>query len=537
MGQIKDLYNDLAKNRSQFEMDAARNANYYMDIGNPQTNASGSESSVAADRYQCTDMGKEAVMTMASTINELAFPAKVDWSRLDVMPKLLARDDKPQNSQLVARRQKLEQSRTDQESILAEGTRAMMSLFETYRARSAYITAEQHKLMDGQVVINWQPKDNDGPERIKLFPLKQFAFQWMGNRIVRVIVWESTGKKDADGNDIRLYTEIDYIKDKVFQERDGEDSDSKKEIKDSPKLWIPYYWRQPRAGQSYCEAYCTLFINTMTRLNGLCRASQDIVGICATMIGCVRPSSGLSTDDMKNLTGPNWIELNNPNDVFILQHATQKLGDLQAVYAEIDRIETKIRENFLYGVRGRDPQQEMTATEVRKIIAEIESVRHGIFTSVNDHLQKPTAEALMHLAGIIKTMPDTEFEITPVITTGVAALTSQEAGESLIYIIKSIGEVAPEFLQRIPMGKVFQRLSNSARIDTSDLNPESLQALDLAKMLVAKAQEDPTVIPTIMELVGQFLQDSEKTVEKQEQGAGFLKRIFNNFTGGAQSAA
>ena len=496
MGRIKKAYADLVDARTEYLNNAQFNERFTVMVGNNDDGTS-----YASVRQGMFDtIGTTITRALASTMISILYPPQVYWARLDLERKA--------GKKLT----------TEQLSLLEDGERNMMSLFDAMATKSISFLAFLHSIVGGNVVLHFLKEvkaaaateteaavQGTGPTRTRMFPLTQFVCEregsWMKRLVVREPLFPTTEEEKKDGK--FLYTEIDYINDTVKQEADGDDRGTADEfdgdlIDDKPVQWVMVTNEIPKTGQSYAPAYVDYYITKIMHSNMLARSFQMLVYEAAKLIKGVRPGSGLNPHEMERLQGGAWVEMEE-GDILYPEQTAQLSPGIQYISAEKQQNNAELKTEFMFGLLDRQPQPE-TATLTRQLVSEMNNLGAQFFAHHQDHTQLDIAQALQFITGF--TIKEGEEKVVPRVLTGQSALTRQQEAESMMMIIERLGTFDPAWAAEVPTGKIFQRLSDAFHIDMDDLNPDDVNAFDLLKQLVGLIRDDPQkVLPMIFELL------------------------------------
>lgn len=501
MNEIGKAYERGAGLREPYERQAERNEQFTVAV-----NIGRDGELIDLDRPTLySDIGAVCVESLASVIVAFTFPVNQFFMRY-----YLETTD-PQI-----------RPTTQLGSQLAAGEKRAMAIFDDMRTKSVMGLAVTSALVASQIVVHGQEEDDNGPRRWQAFPLCEHVTEWIDNFNSRIITrrWWRKNPQDKDEKPIPLYTEIDFIRDRVRQELE----DAITEVDNTnPRRWAVIMSQLPIPGQHFAIPFVSSRIRRIVHVNGLTRAFREIVFEAAHVLKGVRSGSGLDPHKLSRLVSGAWITMRREDDVFYPQQKAQLTPGLAAVLDAIERDSDSLFRDFLVGILGRIPEPE-TATLARLMQAKEDAIGARIFGHHQDHTAAPIARILQDLDGF--RVETEKAKIVPKVLTGLSAISRQTEGENLLGLYERLAALDPNFAQEIPTHKIFQRLSDALSIETADLNPENAEALDVFRQLVSLIRKDPgRVLPMLLQLIQQF---DPKAMEGMVQQAQLGAAVSQN---------
>jgi len=500
-GELERDYDRLAEDRTEFLFEARDNAYQTIDPGLFAADAG----LCNTRRENASTLGAELVMDASSTAVALEFPHQVHWMQIDVE----FNDDDRQKS-------------TDEQIDLDRATARAMRLSDHLALPSYYETAYQLAFVASSALLHFCDEETQQagrgrartkrvvkPKRLRLIPLSQFVIDRVDQSVRRIISRQFSDENDPDQPPVQgavpvreeIITEVDYWGGRIRQQVAGKDDVRVITTGDNPARWVLIEHGMPVVGRNYPRAYVSLFFNLIWKLEQLARSERDIIGEMATLIRLVQPNSGLNYQEVAKWAGPICVEGMQGSIHYVEKPALAY--DLQGVAAAIARDEQGIRQHFLTGLLSRpDQEARKTATEVLKLVEQMDATSARIYGYHTSHGQRDGARALVDLAGYKFTTADGD-KIDTVVLTGISALKKIQSAEHLVQIISVLAQWRPDFVQSLPVTKLFKRLSSNANIETDDLIGEGMEAKDLVQQLLVLAQRNPE---EVMQAVGEFIQ-------------------------------
>ena len=502
MGAIRDAYNRLAEDRSEYLDNALFNERYTVQVGNDVDG----NAFVRYRKGMYDTIGVTVTRALASLMISVLYPVQVFWFKME--PEGV--DGK-----------KVEKT-TKLDNLLEEGESNMMRLFDSMQVKSCMYQAHLHAIISGNALVHLKvtskgKKETEDPPRCRLFPLCQFVVERDGAWVKRVIVREpKTALNDEQKENGRwLYTSIDYVSGEVVQELEGQDGeDTTTKTGDDPKRWMVITNEIPRTGENYAKPYVDYYITKILHVNLLVRAFQEMVYEAAKVIKGVRPGSGLNPHELEKLESGAWVEMEE-GDILYPEQTAQLSPGLQWVQQSIDINKNELKTEFQFGLLDRQPQPE-TATLARQLITEMNQLGAQFFSHHQDHTQLPLAIGLQSVTGF--TVETEGATVTPKVVTGGSAVARRDEAEQLMQIIERLGKDDPNWRAQLPTNRIFQRLSNAFHLDTADLTSDRANAFDLVRELVGAIQKNPEVLPMVMAMIQEILPDQQEQQAPAELG-------------------
>lgn len=504
-GELERDYERLSRDRTDFLEEARQNAYLTLDPGLFEP----SNGFCYERKQNASTIGAEIVMDAASSAVASEFPHQVHWMQVDVE----FADDKRQKT-------------TDEQTQLDRASSRAMRMSDRLGLPTYIETAYQQGFIASCALLHFcQAEEREEgigdkrrkvqvkPMRLRLIPLSQFVIDRVDQTVRRIICkWTSEAQpaaKSAEGAtatapatvETCYYTEIDYWKGTIRQQKAGsQERPTVVRDGDNPKRWVLVEHGMPVIGRNYSRAYVSLFYNLIWKLEQLARSERDIIGEMATLIRLVQPNSGLNYQEVAKWAGPICVEGMQGSIHYVEKPAMHY--DLQGVAAAIVRDEGNLRKHFLTGLMGREDETKRTATEIIRIVEEMDATQARLYGYHTAHVLRACGVALLDLIGYSFKTAD-GGQVDTVILTGIAALKKMQSAENLVSILNFLGQHRPDFIASLPVTKLFKRLSSGANIETDDLIGEGMEAKDLLQQLLLLAETDPQ---EVWKVVVEFMQ-------------------------------
>lgn len=490
MGIIRDKYRQFSDQRQPFLDQAALNERWTIQLGGAMEHHE-----IQQRRPELVSaIGQKANRSLAATKTATLLPPNVAWMRM----VLDAKDPKLKGS-------------TSVQAALAAGERSTMQLFERTRCRSQLFNAFLHANICGQVVYHLKQEDDRGPDRARLVPFRKFVMRWEDGFNTDIILREEMKRNpdDPDERPIPFWTHIDYVNDRIRQEFGDTEQVVDVDDGDNPRRYFVVTSEAVLPDFHYAFAYTTHWLSQIIHSNGLTRAIANIVYEAAMIIKAVRQGSGLDPHKLAGLTTGAWIMMRRMDDIGYPQQNSPLVPGLAIVVDERQKTDEQVDMAFLHGVLDTRPLPN-TATLAEIMAGQQANIAQQFYAHDEAFTMNPLAIALMDLGGIQVEGPAGRIE--PSILTGLSALSRADETQRLANNLITIAQIAPEWVQGLPMNRIFQRLNDGAQVETGDLVPDNASFMDALREVAGGLQTDPrqnmpTFIKFIQSLDPQILSD------------------------------
>lgn len=373
-------------------------------------------------------------------------------------------------------------SKGEVEEVLAALERMVISDVEAKNSRPVIHELIKQLLVAGNGLLFV------GKEDMKLYKLDRYVCKRNGmGRAVEMIIKEPIDREDIPkhilsqmtsmGEDdpnktIEMYTQIKLHGNHwvVIQEINGIlDPRSRTTY---PKDKCPYLpLRMIRVdGEDYGRSYVEEYIGDLKSLEVLAKALNEGTAAAARVLFLVRPNA---TTKPRVLTeAPNGgFASGNPDDVSALQ--LEKQADFATARQRMLEIKEDLSAAFLMNASLTRQAERVTATEIRAMAQELETVLGGVYALLSVELQLPIVNLTvgqLQRAGSLPQMP--ENMLKPQVLTGVAALGRSQELDKLRMLLEYLAPLGPEVIaESIEPDEYAKRLAAALSVDTEGLIP------------------------------------------------------------------
>lgn len=243
-------------------------------------------------------------------------------------------------------------------------------------------------------------------------------------------------------------------------------------------------------GEDYGRSYVEEYIGDLKSLEVLSKALNEGTAAAARVLFLVRANG---TTKPSALTAA-------PNGGFVAGHAEEvsvlqleKQADFNQARQRMAEIKEDLSAAFLMNSSLTRNAERVTATEIRAMAQELETVLGGVYALLSVELQLPLVQLVLGHLQKTKRLPEMpEGLLKPQVLTGVAALGRSQELDKLRLFLEYLTPLGPEAIaQSIETGEYAKRLAAALSIDTDGLIPtpevlnernESAQAKELVQM-------------------------------------------------------
>lgn len=230
-------------------------------------------------------------------------------------------------------------------------------------------------------------------------------------------------------------------------------------------------------GEDYGRSYVEEYIGDLKSLEVLAKALNEGTAAAARVLFLVRPNG---TTKPRVLTeAPNGgFAAGNPDDVSVLQ--LEKQADFNQARQRMAEIKEDLSAAFLMNSSLTRNAERVTATEIRAMAQELETVLGGVYALLSVELQLPIVQLILgHLQRERKLPQMPDGMLKPQVLTGVAALGRSQELDKLRLFLEYLAPLGPEAIaQSIEVDEYAKRLAAALSVDPEGLipTPETLDA-------------------------------------------------------------
>ena len=158
---------------------------------------------------------------------------------------------------------------------------------------------------------------------------------------------------------------------------------------------IPLRWTSV-AGENYGRSHCEDIAGDIQSLEAFTEASQEGMAAASTFWMGVDPAGITEIDDLAGQTNGSWVAARQ-QDVVALSPAQTLNPQIQATFQAVETMRREVGQAFLLDSAAIPSGDRVTATAVRRIGQELETVLGGAFSSIARELFVPIVERAVFL--------------------------------------------------------------------------------------------------------------------------------------------
>lgn len=261
-------------------------------------------------------------------------------------------------------------------------------------------------------------------------------------------------------------------------------------------------------GEDYGRSYTEEYIGDLKSLEVLAKALTEGTVAAARVLFLVRPNG--TTKPLALTQAPNGgFVAGNPDEVSVLQ--LEKQADFNTARQRMAEIKEDLSAAFLMNSSLTRNAERVTATEIRAMAQELETVLGGVYALLSVELQLPIVQLSLGQLQRKRKLPQMpDGMLKPQVLTGVAALGRSQELDKLRLFIENLSQLGPEAVsQSIEVAELAKRIAAALSIDTEGLIPTP-ETLD-ARKKEAQAKEMVQMMgPELMKQMSQGGQPSGK---------------------------
>lgn len=371
------------------------------------------------------------------------------------------------------------------EQKLSETDNIVTTNLDTKRIRPVADECIKHLVVAGNGLLY------DGPDSIKFYRLDKYVVTRDGRDFVREIiiceaisiddvpkhirhlVKEKTAELPSDNKDqIKLYTQIKrngthWV---LTQEINGiPDPKARSTFPLSKMPYVPL--RMIRMdGEDYGRGYVEEYIGDLKSLEVLTTALNEGTIAAARLLFLLNPNSITKLDDLNRAPNGGFVH-GSLEDIGALQ--IDKQADFNQARQRMAEITEGLSAAFLMNSSLTRQAERVTATEIRAMAQELETVLGGVYALLATEFQLPLVEielAQLQRTGRLPELPDGFMK--PKILTGIAALGRTQELDKLRILLEYLQPFGPEVLsENMEIDEYIKRVVAALSIKVDDLIP------------------------------------------------------------------
>ena len=270
-------------------------------------------------------------------------------------------------------------------------------------------------------------------------------------------------------------------------------------------------------GESYGRGKIEEHLPDFRSVDSLSKSMIDGSVMASRNVTMIRPNAagGLNLRRRLARADNGDIIVGNPEDVAMLQFQNQ--AGLQLVVNQMERLNRDIGQAFLLGAAGVRDSERTTAYEIRKQQEELEATLGGVYSQLNQTMQRKRLERLvtqMKANGQLPNWPDGLIE--PTILTGLEALGREADVNRVQMALQFIQGMPPEVLGYIKfdelLGKAFYGLNlpDAVRSEAEMQEMQQQQMMQQAAGSAMQAGGQAGAQAVAQQAAGQMMNEGEQ---------------------------
>jgi len=245
-------------------------------------------------------------------------------------------------------------------------------------------------------------------------------------------------------------------------------------------------------GEDYGRSYVEEYIGDLKSLDVLSKALNEGTAAAARVLFLVRPNSTTKPSVLVEAPNGGFVH-GQEQDVSVLQ--LEKQADFNTARQRMAEIKEDLSAAFLMNSSLTRSAERVTATEIRAMAQELETVLGGVYSLLSVELQLPLMLVVLgrlQRAGKLPTFPDNTLK--PKVLTGVAALGRTQDLDKLRLLLELIAPLGEQVInENMEVDEYIARVTAALSIDAEGLIPTKAQK---------QARRDEQEAKELMQMLG-----------------------------------
>jgi hypothetical protein len=223
-------------------------------------------------------------------------------------------------------------------------------------------------------------------------------------------------------------------------------------------------------GEDYGRGYVEEYLGDLKSIEMLSKALNEGTLAAARLIFMRNPNSVVKLQDLNDAPNGGFVD-GNAEDVSALQ--MEKQADFNQARQRIAEITEGLSAAFLMNSSLTRQAERVTATEVRAMAQELETVLGGVYALLANEFQLPLVEILLGQLQRDGKMPEfPQGVMKPQILTGIAALGRTQELDKLRVLLEYLTPFGPEIIaENMNVDEYIKRVTASIGLETDGLVP------------------------------------------------------------------
>jgi len=497
---LKERYNTGSKERSQFLRRAQHNA--LLTIPSLMPMDGKKDGAHLVEPYQ--GLGSMTNIHLSSRMAINFLPAGRPYLRLDLPPRV---------------QMELEgEVPTDISVGLSKSEQMIQAEVEDKGWRKSTLMTLQQLICSGNILEFLQPNNT-----IKHYRLDQYV-QWFDNegRFIECVIKEEfpaseipesmnppsqVGATMNGEEKVELYTQVKYIGNgkyrRIMTWSNDEPVGQPTEWDEARMPYIPLGWTW-MPGENYARAKTSDHIADLRSLDALEKAQLEMAAMASRNFILIRPGATANTLRSRLTRARNGdVLVADPDSV--AAKTFENFRGVQQIQQHIQVLRDSLSRAFLLTSGGQRDAERVTATEIERDIAEIESALGGVFSMLAQEMMKRRTQVLMFQMMDQQKLPKVDDNmVTPTILTGLEALSRERDVSRAMQAAQIVQAFGPEAVDVVKLEQVIGRAFIGLGIADSVRSEEEIQQIKAERQ---QAQQEQAALeklgPEVVKQAGQ----------------------------------
>jgi hypothetical protein len=290
---------------------------------------------------------------------------------------------------------------------------------------------------------------------------------------------------DYSSNRVKIYTHVKRNKEGKF---DTYQELNQEKISGSQGTYdvLPYNVLRYTAviGEDYGRGKVEEHLPDFRALDGLAKAMLDGAAMASRHVNLVRPNAAGGQSLRKRLAEANNGDyiVGNVEDVSMLQF--QNTTGMQVTAQELDRMSREVASAFLLNSGAVRDSERTTATEIRQMQEELESVLGGVYSQLNQEMQMARLKRLIVQMQRDSKLPEwPEGMVEPTILTGLEALGREQDVNRVQAALQFLQGMPPEVLMYVKFDELLGKAFYGLNLPDAVRSEEEVQMMQQQQMM------------------------------------------------------
>lgn len=226
------------------------------------------------------------------------------------------------------------------------------------------------------------------------------------------------------------------------------------------------------AGENYGRSHCEDIFSDLQSLDSYTKALLDGMAAATTFWLCLDPAGITEIDDVSTQANGSWVPARK-EDVYVLSPSQTMNPQLQAAQLAVDTMRREIGQSFMMTASSIPSGDRVTATAVRMIGSELETILGGAFSAIARELMEPIIKRTIFLMieneELDQEMHDQFFEedgsLSVEVVTGLQALSRDSNLQKLVQMGEMVRNLPKEAIATFKWSEYSKALITSLGFD------------------------------------------------------------------------